>query len=64
MKAAEVVRRLKADGWHELSGKKTSHRHFKHPSKPGKVTVPFHKGKDINPFTVKSIELQSGVSMA
>jgi predicted RNA binding protein YcfA (HicA-like mRNA interferase family) len=64
MKPAEVVRRLKADDWYELPGKKTSHKQFKHPRKPGKVTVPFHKGRDINPVTLKNIELQSGVSMA
>ena len=64
MKPAEVVRRLKADGWDELPGKKTSHKQFKHPHKPGKVTVPFHKGRDINPVTLKNIELQSGVIMA
>ena len=64
MKSAEVVRRLKAEGWNELPGKKTSHRQFKHPNRPGKVTVPFHKGRDINPLTLKNIELQSGVTMA
>jgi len=26
--------------------------------------VPFHKSKDVNAFTLKTIELQSGVSMA
>ena len=64
MKPAEVVRRLKADGWHELPGKKISYKQFKHPIKAGKVTVPFHKGRGINPFTIKNIEIQSGVSMA
>jgi len=64
MKPVEVVRRLKAAGWYELPGKKTSHKQFKHPTTPGKVTVPSHKGRDINPFTLKNIELQSGVSMA
>lgn len=63
MKAKEVERRLKADGWVELPGGKTSHKHFKHPAKPGKVTVPFHPG-DLNPITLKSIEKQSGVSMS
>lgn len=62
MKPKEVERRLKADGWVELPGGKTSHRQFKHPSKPGKVTVPHH-AKDINPITLKNIEKQSGVSM-
>lgn len=62
MKPKEVKKRLEADGWIELPGGKTSHKHFKHPSKPGKVTVPWHPG-DVNPITLKSIEKQSGVSM-
>ncbi len=62
MKAKEVIRRLKAGGWVEEPGKKTGHRSYKHPSKPGKVTVPYHSG-DLNPWTVKSIEEQSGVKM-
>lgn len=62
MRAKEIENRLKAAGWIELPGKKTSHKQFKHPIKPGKITVPFHPG-DINPLTLKSIEKQSGVSM-
>lgn len=63
MKPREVQRRLEADGWRELPGGKTSHKQFKHPEKPGKVTVPCHPG-DINPVTLKNIEKQSGVSMS
>lgn len=63
MKPREVQRRLEAEGWRELPGGKTSHKHFKHSEKPGKVTVPFHPG-DINPVTLKNIEKQSGVSMS
>lgn len=63
MKAKDVEKRLKAGGWYELPGKKTSHKHFKHLSKSGKVTVPNHP-RDINPTTLKSIEKLSGVCMA
>ena len=63
MKPREVQRRLEAEGWRELPGGKTSHKQFKHPEKPGKVTVPFHPG-DINPVTLKNIEKQSGVNMS
>ena len=62
MKAKEVIQRLKADGWFELTGKPTGHKQFKHPSKPGKVTVAMHSG-DIALPTLKSIEKQSGVKM-
>ncbi len=62
MRVKEVIKRLETDGWYELKGKKTSHKHFKHNTKIGKVTVSCHTG-DINPITLKSIEKQSGVSM-
>jgi len=62
MTAKEVIKRLKADGWYELPGKKTSHKQFKHPTKPGKTTVAMHPG-DIPRWTLKKIEEQSGVSM-
>jgi predicted RNA binding protein YcfA (HicA-like mRNA interferase family) len=62
MTAREVIQRLKADGWYELRGKKTGHRQFKHPTKPGKTTVPVHSG-EMGRWTLKKIEEQSGVSM-
>ena len=50
---------LKEDGWvlHTIEG---SHCHFKHDTKPGKVTVK-HPCKDIPPKTLQSIESQSGI---
>ena len=60
MKAKDVVQRLKAEGWQEVPGSKTGHRHFKHPTHPGKVTVPMHGG-DIPPGTLGSIGKQAGI---
>src|SRR5262245_46820058 len=37
--SAEVIRALRADGW-TLARVKGSHHHFRHPTKPGIVTVP------------------------
>ena len=62
MTAQEVLQRLKADGWYELSGKKTGHKQLKHPTKPGKTTVPMHPG-DVARGTLRKIEEQSGVQM-
>lgn len=60
----EVVKKLRDDGWIEdLPKTSGSHRHFHHPFKPGKVTVPEHKGKDIDLNTLKSIEKQSGLKL-
>jgi predicted RNA binding protein YcfA (HicA-like mRNA interferase family) len=39
-----------------------SHHHFRHPTKPGIVTVP-HPRKDMPIGTLKSIERQAGVKL-
>lgn len=56
----EVIAMLRADGWYLITAE-GSHHHFKHPTKPGKVTVK-HPCKDIPPATLKSIAAQSGLS--
>lgn len=60
LKPNEMERIIMEDGW-TLYAQKGSHRQYKHPFKPGKVTIPFHKGKDINPITEKSIRKQAGI---
>ncbi len=56
----EVIRILQADGWYEVSCV-GDHHQFKHPTKPGKVTV-VHPEKDIPRGTLKSIAKQAGVT--
>ena len=55
----EVTQALKADGWYVVNivG---SHHQFRHPTKPGRVTVK-HPDKDIPRKTLDSIERQSGL---
>jgi predicted RNA binding protein YcfA (HicA-like mRNA interferase family) len=60
MKPKDVIQRLEADGWYALPGKRTGHKQFKHPTKPGKVTVAMHSG-DLEPYVLKCIEKQSGI---
>ena len=60
MRYREVEKLLKEDGWYEV-GKKGSHHHFKHPVKPGKIPVPEHAGKDINPSLVREILKEAGL---
>jgi predicted RNA binding protein YcfA (HicA-like mRNA interferase family) len=55
----DIIRELEADGWYFI-GAGGSHHHFKHPSKPGKVTLP-HPRKDLHPKTLKSIYKQAGL---
>jgi predicted RNA binding protein YcfA (HicA-like mRNA interferase family) len=55
----EVLRRLEREGWY-LVEQEGSHRHFKHPGKPGKVTVAGHPSDEIAPGTWSSIQRQAG----
>ena len=57
MKSADLIRMLKADGW-ELVHTVGSHHQFRHPVKPGKVTVP-HPKKDLPKGTVNSVLKQA-----
>jgi predicted RNA binding protein YcfA (HicA-like mRNA interferase family) len=61
MDSSDIIRELERDGWVEV-GSKGSHRQFKHPTKPGRTTVP-HPRKDIPPGTLKSIEKQAGIKL-
>ncbi len=61
LSSSEIIRRLEADGWVEVS-RRGSHAQFKHPTKPGRVTVP-HPNKDLPLGTIKSIERQAGIRL-
>jgi predicted RNA binding protein YcfA (HicA-like mRNA interferase family) len=61
MKSREVIKALEDDGWREVA-RKGSHVQFKHPKKPGRVTVP-HPARDIPLGTLRSIEKQSGLKL-
>ena len=55
----DVLRMLLADGWFEVNCV-GDHHQFKHPTKPGRVTVR-HPVKDMRVRDLKSIEKQSGL---
>jgi predicted RNA binding protein YcfA (HicA-like mRNA interferase family) len=61
MKSADIVALLRREGWVEVA-RKGSHAQFKHPEKPGRVTVP-HPKHDIPIGTLRSIEKQAGVKL-
>lgn len=61
MKSRDIIKLLRADGWEEVR-QRGSHLHFRHPTKPGIVTVP-HPSSDMAIGTIKSIEKQSGVKL-
>ena len=60
MTAKEIVRILKADGWTEKT-QRGSHLQMVHPSKPGKVTIPIHTGKELDIRTYNSILKHAGL---
>lgn len=55
----EILKALWADGWYEV-GCVGDHHQFKHPTKPGRVTLT-HPRKDVPVRTLKNIERQSGL---
>lgn len=59
-KPKEMERIILADGWC-IESQEGSHRHYKHPTKPGKVTIPFHQGKELTKFVENSILKQAGL---
>lgn len=60
MKVSNILRMLREDGWY-LASTRGSHRQFKHPSKPGRVTVVGKPSDDLAPGTLISILKQSGM---
>ncbi len=58
MKVREVIRILEADGWY-LVKTRGSHRQFKHPTKPGKVTASGKTSDDLAPGTLHNIWQQA-----
>jgi predicted RNA binding protein YcfA (HicA-like mRNA interferase family) len=60
VKVREVIRLLEQDGW-QLVRTRGSHRQFKHPKKPGTVTVAGREGLDIPPGTLNAILKQASL---
>jgi predicted RNA binding protein YcfA (HicA-like mRNA interferase family) len=61
MDSRTIIASIEADGWREVrvTG---SHHHFRHPTRPGTVTVP-HPKRDVPIGTLRSIERASGVRL-
>jgi predicted RNA binding protein YcfA (HicA-like mRNA interferase family) len=59
-KIRDILDQLKRDGWLEVA-QKGSHRQFKHPTKPGRVTVAGKPGDDVAPGTLSAILKQAGL---
>ena len=60
MKVREAIRMVRRDGWYHVRTR-GSHRHYKYPRKPGKVTIPGQLGKDLPIYLRESIKKQAGL---
>lgn len=60
MKVRDIIKVIEADGWY-LVVTKGSHRQYKHPSKPGRVTIAGHPSHDLAPGTLHSIIKQARI---
>jgi len=59
MTAKEIEKIIIQAGW-QHKNTKGSHKQFKHPTIPGKITIPQHKG-DLSIDTAKSILVMAGI---
>jgi len=60
MKVRDILRKLHDDKWAQVA-QRGSHRQFKHPTKPGRVTVAGHPSEEMDEGTRKSILRQAGL---
>ena len=61
MKVRDIIKLIEKDGWFVVKSK-GSHRQYKHPVKPGRVTVAFHSANaDVAPGTLNSILKPTGL---
>lgn len=58
MKVRDVIKLIESDGWYMVATK-GSHRQFKHPVKPGRVTIAGHPADDLAPGTLNSVLKQA-----
>lgn len=61
MNSREIIRAIEKAGWQHVATS-GDHWQFKHPSRPGRVTVP-HPERDLPTGTLRSIEKQAGVTL-
>jgi predicted RNA binding protein YcfA (HicA-like mRNA interferase family) len=60
MKVRKIIKMIEDDGW-VLSRTRGSHRQYKHPTKPGLVTIPSKLGSDLPFGLLRSILKQAGL---
>lgn len=60
MKVSELLKLVEADGWKQVR-MRGSHRQFRHPTKPGTVTIAGKPSVDVPPGTANNVLKQAGL---
>ena len=60
MKVRAIIKLIEDDGWQQVATR-GSHRQYRHPIKPGRVTVPGKPSDELHPKTQASILRQAGL---
>jgi predicted RNA binding protein YcfA (HicA-like mRNA interferase family) len=60
LKVGEIIKMIESEGWY-LVATRGSHRQYKHPRKPGRVTVAGKPSQELPPGTERSILEQAGI---
>lgn len=60
MKVRDAIRLVEDAGW-RLVATRGSHRQYRHPEKPGRVTIAGKPSDDLAPGTLNSILKQAGL---
>jgi predicted RNA binding protein YcfA (HicA-like mRNA interferase family) len=61
VKVRNLIELIENDGWF-LVVTRGSHRQYKHPFKPGRVTIAGHSSDEVHPKTLRSILKQAQIS--
>jgi predicted RNA binding protein YcfA (HicA-like mRNA interferase family) len=62
VKVRDAIKLIESDGWY-LARTRGSHRQFKHPQKPGLVTIAGYANVDLPRGTLNSILKQAGLKI-
>jgi len=60
LKVRDIIKLIEADGWYHVRTT-GSHRHYRHATKPGTVTVAGKPSSDIPIGTERNIRKQAGL---
>ena len=61
LKVEAIIKLIEADGWY-LVAIRGSHRQYRHPTKPGRVTIPGKPSRELSHGLQKSILKQAGLT--